>query len=340
MSISTMHLKKITDILMSICSYAPSLGIVPKPKKYNRKEGISALILLRNEPWIEPSILSIKDTVDEYVIIDCSTDDTPKKIERIKNQENLNLKYVHMEPNIYKQLEMAIKLSSREWLLRWDGDFIAYKSGRRSIKKIKDIIKSLSKCKYYFIEFSVLNVELDLLHIEKNPHHKEAYLFKYSPSLKKLSFLRKLRNVLRSKITRRFPPRAPYLPFPFWYKRIVLDKTFAMHLKTVKSPLKLLERKYQTHWGLLSSKEKQLFANSFNEYIKYYVKKEFKTEDIKEASLIYVNNMIRNKKLLTYNPDVWGNYPEILNKYIKNKIGVNIINNNDFKNKFTDFLSK
>lgn len=325
---------------MSICSQAPCLGVVPKPEKYNRKEGISALILLRNEPWIEPSILSIKDIVDEYVIVDCSTDDTPKKIERIKNQENLNLKYVHMEPDYYKQLEVAIKLSSREWLLRWDGDFIAYESGIRSIKKIKDIIQLLSKCRYYYIEFSVLNVELDFLHVEKTPYHSEAYLFKYSPSLNEISFVRKFRTIIRRILTRRLPPRAPYLPFPLWYKRIVLDKTFAIHLRTVKSPLRLLERKYQTYWGLLSSKKKELFANSFNEYVKYRVKKEYKTDDIKKASLIYINNIIRNKKLLMYDPDVWGNYPEILNKYVKNQIGIKIMNNDDFINKLIDFLYK
>lgn len=325
---------------MSICSYAPCWGVIPKPEKYNRKEGISALILLRNEPWIEPSILSIKDIVDEYIIVDCSTDNTPKKIVRIKNQENLNLKYVHIEPDYHKQMKIAIKLSSRKWLLRWDGDFIAYKSGIRNIKKIKDIIQSLSKCRYYFIEFSVLNTEFDLLHVEKTPCHSEAYLFNYSPSLNKISFVRKLRSMIRRIITKRLPPRAPYLPFPLWYKRIALDKTFAMHLRTVKSPLRLLERKYQTYWGLLSSKEKQLFANSFNEYVNYRVKKEFNMDDAKSASLKYINNMIRSKKLLMYDSDVWGNYPEILNKYIKNKIGVNILNNDDFKNKLIEFLSQ
>ena len=42
------------------------------------------VITYNEEDWIEPSILSIKDLVDEYVIMDSSTDRTPDIIERVK----------------------------------------------------------------------------------------------------------------------------------------------------------------------------------------------------------------------------------------------------------------
>lgn len=333
-----MKLKKMMGVLMKICSNAPYLGLIPKASDLDRESGISALVLLMNEPWIEPSLLSIKDFVDEFVVVDCSTDDTPRKVKQIAKEHGLNLKYAHMKPDYRKQLETAIKMSTQKWLLKWDGDFIAYLSGRRDIRKLKDFIGWFSKEKYYFIEFSILDVDLDLLHVRKHPYHSEAYLFKYSPLLMELSFPRVLRNYLRRAIGKRLPPRAPYLPFPFWYERIALNQVFVMHLRTVKSPLRTLERRYQAYWALLRPQEKQKYSNSFESYVQYRVKRDFNEENVKEAAQMYAEKLMRKWNLIPFRTDVYGDYPNVLKKMIKKTLDMEISQTEEFKNKLIGYL--
>jgi len=241
-----------------------------------------------------------------------------------------------MEMDYRKQMQIAIKLSTCEWLLKWDGDFIAYLSGKRDIRKLKDMIRKLPNDKYFFFEFPVIDVELDLLHTTKNPYHFEAYLFKYSPLLLESSLFRKFRNNFRRVIGRK-PFRSPHLPFPFWYDRIILNQVFAMHLRSVKSPLRVLERKYQTEWGLLNDEIKQKFSNSFEEFFQYGFKKDF-NDDLEKVSQIYEKILMKERNLIPYNIEVYGDYPIVLRRMIKEILEMEISPTKEFKNKIMQLL--
>jgi glycosyltransferase involved in cell wall biosynthesis len=56
------------------------------------------VITYNEEDWIEPSILSIKDLVDEYIVMDSSTDKTPEIVERVKSEHGLNIKLRRIPP--------------------------------------------------------------------------------------------------------------------------------------------------------------------------------------------------------------------------------------------------
>ena len=69
-----------------------ALGLVPR---VDRPQCISALMRVKNEEWwIESSILSIKDLVDEYVVVDASTDETPKIIDMVSKEHGLKLYHI------------------------------------------------------------------------------------------------------------------------------------------------------------------------------------------------------------------------------------------------------
>lgn len=335
-----MKLRKMTDVLMKICSNTPYLGLVPKASDLNREEGISALVLLRNEPWIEPSLLSIKDFVDEIVVVDSSTDDTPRKVRQMADEHGLNLKYTHMKPDYSKQFEIAIKMSTREWLLKWDGDFIAYLSGRRDIRRLKDVIEKFPKEKYYFVEFPIFQVDLDLFHMPKDPYHTEAYLFKYSPFLVERSHpnARVLRRYLRTAIKKTLPPRGPHVPFPYWYERIALTQVFIMHLRSVKSPLRLLERRYQAYWALMKLEVKRKYSNSFEKYVQYCMKRDFNEENVEEAAQRYAEKLMRAWNLVPYNIEVYGDYPVVLKHMIKRTLKTDIEQTKEFRDKLMRYL--
>ncbi|UCE95908.1 MAG: hypothetical protein JSV51_09465, partial [Candidatus Bathyarchaeota archaeon] len=56
-----------------ISNYAKRIHIVPAPFKLRRKKGVSAIIHARDEPWMEPCLLSISDVVDEIIVVDASS---------------------------------------------------------------------------------------------------------------------------------------------------------------------------------------------------------------------------------------------------------------------------
>ena len=77
--------RSLTFKLRNLISEVPyRMGFIPPATSVNKKEGISAMVCTMNEKeWVEPSILSVKDLVDEYVVIDSSTDCTPQIIENL-----------------------------------------------------------------------------------------------------------------------------------------------------------------------------------------------------------------------------------------------------------------
>ena len=84
--------RKLTFFLRnSISDSAFRSKMIPKATSINRKNGISAMMCTMNEEdWIEPSMLSIKDLVVEYIAIDSSSDQTPKIITDIANKKANN----------------------------------------------------------------------------------------------------------------------------------------------------------------------------------------------------------------------------------------------------------
>ncbi|BES82372.1 hypothetical protein PABY_19390 [Pyrodictium abyssi] len=68
----------------TMSSISATLGIIDATKE-GKQEGITAMVCTFNEEeWIELSLLSIKEIVDEYIVIDSSFDNTPHIIERLK----------------------------------------------------------------------------------------------------------------------------------------------------------------------------------------------------------------------------------------------------------------
>ena len=73
----------------SIVSVRAGLGLLPR---VDRPNCVSALMHVRDEEWwIESSILSVKDLVDEYIIMDASTGRTPEIIENLRRDYELNI---------------------------------------------------------------------------------------------------------------------------------------------------------------------------------------------------------------------------------------------------------
>ena len=68
--------------------------------------------------WIELSLLSIKDLVDEYIVVDNSTDETPEIIKQVTREHGLNVKIYRIPwGDLVKARSIALKESSYKWIL-------------------------------------------------------------------------------------------------------------------------------------------------------------------------------------------------------------------------------
>jgi len=285
-----------------ISSLAYSLRLVPPATSLNREDGITAMVCTYNESdWIEPSLLSIKDLVDEYIVVDSSTDETPQIIENIAREYGLNVKLYHLPwGDLVKARNLALKKSKYKWILHWDGDFIA--SDEMS-SYVKDLINSLDSNRYYLIYWPMVCLDIDIFHQSPRfPIHIEHWLFTYSDKL-----YYKWINVYDTLIA---PLR--------YYKSIYIDKILGMHLRTVRNPVRLL---YKYLWWLMRNEglDKKMDIDT---YVKIKVKEVFNTNDIEEAAKIYVEERLR--KLVRYDRNKYIDYPRILKDYVKRKYGITL----------------
>lgn len=292
------------------CSMAPYLNVVPKAGALKREPGISALVRLRNEPWVEPSLLSIKNFADEIVVIDSSTDDTPSRVKKATDKYELPVTYIRKMCNLLEASVIALKQSRCEWVIRWDGDFVAYTCGDRNIANLKKhLIERLPRDKYYSVEFPHICLDLDLHHViigdvptihgswSWTPYHIESWLFRYSPSLRYSLHPRYGFEVLR---------------FPIFYERVRIRNVYAMHMRSVKSLSRMLERRYEVPWILAGRKKLSL---SFEEYFKDSVQHEYGTRDINAITKKHLENI--KDKIFPYRKELYGDYPTVLKKYVE-----------------------
>jgi hypothetical protein len=278
------------------------LRFVPSADSVCREECVSAMMRVKDEEWwIEPSILSIKDLVDEYVIIDQSRyDRTPEIIDEVKDDYGLNI--IHIRDFTVDFVEVsnkALRSTKCKWILRWDGDYVAREE---LISTIKALIQNLDRRKYYNIYWPHISFEVDLFHINiKNPLHIKHWLVTWSPKV-------------------RFIPLKyfEFLYTPPYHKRIDINKPLSLHLRTVKPPVRLLEWKYWWEMrmkGILGKVE-------LYEYIKQRIKEDFGVEDLHEASLKFLTQLRNRNDIGKYDPSIWGDYPKILKDYVRRRFNI------------------
>ncbi len=278
------------------------LGVYDDPMK--RPMGISAMVAVYNEEdWIEPSLLSIKDLVDEYVVLDSSTDSTPEIIHSIRESYGLNIKYMWVpQGDIADIRNRALKTASYRWILVWDGDFIMHE---RSISYLKNLVEELDPRWHYLIYWPWILLCGDLRHTcGDKPYHIEHWLYTYSTRLK-------YQNIMLS------GNKKDTLIAPLHlYKAKYIDKVLGVHLAMVKKPYRIaissLWHRYRKEFQEAARK-----GVSFEEYAKVKAREVYGVEDLEEVGKMIIKEIIdRNPR---YDPSKYGELPSILYRYIKGK---------------------
>ncbi len=274
------------------------VGIIDPPSRY-RPKGVSAVVWSKNEEdWIEVSMRSVADIVDEYVLIDSSTDRTPFIAEEVGKELGIPVKIVRtLSSNMAEIGNLGLKHSTYRWILKWDPDYILHE---RYIDMIKTLIEKLDDNDWYYaVYWPHVCLDGDLLHYNPaNYLHIEHWLFNYSP---------RLRYELAGWME--------VLILPIYYRRLDINKPLSFHLRSVKNPIRLLYRKY---W-YIARREGLLGKIDLEEFIRAKIKEDYGTDDIEEAARIHLKQII--KRLSRYDENILS-YPRILKEYIRKKYGI------------------
>jgi len=258
----------------------------------SREDGITAMVCTYNEEdWIKPSLLSIKDLADEYIVVDSSTDSTPQIISQLKYEHGLPIRLFKMRAgDLVSARNLVLKEARYKWILHWDADFIAKPE---LIDVVKKLVVNLDRRRHYLVYWQMIRLCGDIYHVCENPYHVEHWLFTWSSKLR-YKWVGKYDSLI-----------APL----YMYKAIYIEKPLGLHLTTVRNPKRLFIKwiwwKYRQE-----ADEYARSKGSVEDFVKSKAKELYGVEDIEEAGKILIKEM--TSKLPQYKESLFGELPALL----------------------------
>jgi hypothetical protein len=198
--------------------------------------GVSANIVTRNDPWLPESIASIREHVQEFIIVDSSTSPYKERNERLLKEWDLpGLVYRHAELDIFEARKLASSLTTRDWALRWDSDIVA----TARIGELIRLLGTLNRRRYYYeIFFPLVNVGRSLDRVPTQTFQVEAWLYSSSRS-----FSHHLRPLLTGEAGQTDEPGVPW-----FYRKRYLNEVYGIHLARFMPISKLVEKRLHFLW--------------------------------------------------------------------------------------------
>lgn len=187
-----------------------------------KESGITAMVCTYNEEdWIDISLLSIRDLVDEYIVVDSSTDSTPQRVMMLKENYNLPIRFIRVKAGdlVYAR-NLVLKEAKYRWILHWDADFVATS---KLIYRIRDLLKEVNDNRCYLVYWKMLKMCASPLYLCPDKYHIEHWMFTWS-----------------SKLHYKWLDHFDSLIAPIYlYRVIFIDEPLGIHLTDVRSPKRL-----------------------------------------------------------------------------------------------------
>jgi len=279
--------------LRRFLSQSAYLGLVPSPATL-RPPGVSAITLARNEEdWIETSVISVMNAVDEILVADNgSVDSTPDILVRLGERFPRKVRLLDLGgANFVDATNLLMEKSRYRWLLRWHGDFVARTSGPLSAHSLVQRILLLNPLRHYCIALSGVALDGDLEHQFKDRvDDPENFLYTFSPWL-----------------GYREAGRWEELHVPWFYAKQTWPEHYYFHMRSVKSGIRLLQKVYQGHWFQARATGRDI---SLEDFVHEQVRTDLGTTDLTEAAERFVVRYFQDA--VPFSREVCGEYPEIL----------------------------
>ena len=282
------------------------LRLYKGPRSSGRPPGISAMVCSYNESeWIEASILSAADVVDEFIVVDSSTDDTPEIVRRVMEEQGLNIRiYRTPQGSLSRARNMALARSSYRWILHLDPDIVLYRSASRAIRSVVEELDRSDT--HYLVYWRYLTFCWDLGHLCKEPpYHVEHWLFTWSPRLHYRDVHvsgEKIYDLLIAPLT--------------LYKAHYIREVLGVHLNLVRRPARLAVKRI---WWMYRDTLTRLAeeGKGFEEAALETARRLYGVDTLEEAGRLMLEELAKNHP--RYEPRIHGPLPEVLKEYIASK---------------------
>ncbi len=279
--------------LRRVLSRSSYLGAPPPPGVF-RPYGVSALMTGKNEEdWVETSLLSIVNLVDEVLVADHGSDDATAQImEEVASHFPRKIRMFRFGNESFPDVLNTMMARSRfQWMFRFSADFIARNSGTNSIPQLLGILRDLDPYRYFSISHSGVALDGDLEHqFPGRRDHFEPIIFRWSPWI-------------------RFgvKDRWESLRIPWFYEKLWLRSSYYFHMRSVKSDIRMLQKLYWSYWFEARNKGSNV---SLRDFITARGLSEFGGSTLEEAARKFT--LLEFQGCIPYSTDACGDYPEIL----------------------------
>lgn len=310
-----MIIEEIKKKVRTLLSIAPKIGVVAKASGFKRS-GISAVIRVKNEEdWIRPSILSIKDFVEEILIVDNgSTDGTLDVVEQVASEISTPTRvFRYPEADHCEISNVGVINSEYKWILKWDADFIAHTDGPESFGHFRDFVFQLDPDRYYMILMSVINLTGDLWHTPVDTpryirsagvSHTEGYCWSFTPQL---HYVWKNYKGISKVESLQFPPFYQFLGWP---------QLSVFHVGGIRPIQRMLMDYFWHEWKYRYAGCETEDKVSLEEFAWQQASIKFHASD---AATIIKNFFHQMKKdIVPYDYKRYSPYPKILLPYLEN----------------------
>jgi glycosyltransferase involved in cell wall biosynthesis len=306
--------------LRRLLSYAPALGVVPRPAA--RRQGITAVVRVKNEEeWIEASLLSVSDAVDELVVVDNgSTDRTPDVLARLARTLAPKMRLFTRPALDHVALSnFALAQATYRWALKWDGDFVARTTGPCAITRLRQRILALPASRYFHVHLTCIELVGDLWHQFPGCElRRDPFACALSPALR---FVRVVR-VLSGAALHGWPsiardPRVPItirfedVKLPLYYDVREWDEPYFFHLQ-IKKPVRMYLRDCWADWA--ENPALQARFPNLEGYGLHRARQAWGVGTLPEASELFMARV--KDHLVPYSVARYGEHPEILKPYL------------------------
>jgi glycosyltransferase involved in cell wall biosynthesis len=308
--------------LRGLLSYASVLGFIDSP--LIRQTGMSAMVRVKNEEeWVEASLLSIRDAVEEIIVVDNgSTDQTPEILKRLEARLSPKMKLFFKPGLDHVDLSnFALAQTHYRWVLKWDADFVAHTTGPHRMTKLRDRIMALPQNRHFHIHLTCVELMGDLWHQCPGWETRaDPFVTTYSPALQ---FVRVVRQMPRSElrgwpsIVRKDPNAGVTFRFedvrlPLFFQVVEWQEPYFFHLQ-VKSPKRMYLRDCWSDWA--ENLELQKRFGCLEDYALHRAQNAWGVQTLDEAANTYMERVW--SLLIPFSIERFGEHPELLRPYME-----------------------
>jgi hypothetical protein len=198
------------------------------------KDGISAVVITKDDIWLDESLKSVENYIDELVLVDSSSEEYLKRnIELVSELRIPEKKHIVRDLNKREARKLAFDNCTRSWILVWDGDVVAMDEGINNISELMKYVMSLDTRKYYYkIFFPQILIGKNFRAVQKQQHHHvEAWIVSNSRYFK-------------------WNPRKIWdqATIPLFFKKKVIEVPYALHINHIRTREMELNRIISVEW--------------------------------------------------------------------------------------------